>query len=134
MSEVDGLYSIFETELKRGTLTLSILTQLRTPQYGYSLLQILTGKGVEIEAGTLYPMLRRVEKQGILTCTWDTSESRPRKYYVLSETGRALYAHLIEIRTKMNRQITMLMGDCVKEHNWPVWIHRNETTSRKSEG
>ena len=117
MSEANELYVIFETELKRGTLTLSILTQLHTPQYGYSLLQILTEKGVEIEAGTLYPMLRRLEKQGVLVCDWDTSEKRPRKYYVLSENGKTLYAHLLECWKKMNEQISMLIGGDVNENS-----------------
>lgn len=117
MPELDELYPIFETELKRGTLTLSILTQLHTPQYGYSLLQILTDRGVEIEAGTLYPMLRRLEKQGVLTCDWNTSENRPRKYYVLSNTGKVLYAHLLEIWDKTSRQLTMLIGGATNENH-----------------
>ncbi|HBT65332.1 MAG TPA: PadR family transcriptional regulator [Ruminococcaceae bacterium] len=94
MSEFEELISIFEVELKRGVLTLAILSQLESPQYGYSLLQTLIDKQVDIEAGTLYPLLRRLEKQNILESEWDTSESRPRKYYSLSETGKKLYHSL----------------------------------------
>lgn len=94
MSELDELMPIFEVELKRGVLTLAILSQLREPQYGYSLLQSLADRNVDIEAGTLYPLLRRLEKQTILKSDWDTSESRPRKYYSLSQTGQKLYEKL----------------------------------------
>jgi DNA-binding PadR family transcriptional regulator len=94
LSEFEELISIFEVELKRGVLTLAILSQLESPQYGYSLLQTLIDKQVDIEAGTLYPLLRRLEKQNILESEWDTSESRPRKYYSLSETGKKLYHSL----------------------------------------
>ncbi|MDF2923322.1 MAG: transcriptional regulator PadR family protein [Paenibacillaceae bacterium] len=94
MEQYEELLGIFDTELKRGTLTLAILSQLHSSQYGYSLLQSITDKQIEIEAGTLYPMLRRLEKQGILVSDWDTTESRPRKYYVLSDLGRTLYQQL----------------------------------------
>ena len=108
--DIKELCSIFDTELKRGTLTLAILAQLHKPQYGYSLLQILTDQGVDVEAGTLYPMLRRLEKQGVLICDWDTSESRPRKYYRLSECGAELYAHLVKSWSRMAAQMEIWIG------------------------
>jgi PadR family transcriptional regulator len=110
MSPFDELLSAFEVELKRGTLTLAVLSQLQTPKYGYSLLQELVDKQVDIEAGTLYPLLRRLEKQGILTSDWDTAESRPRKYYVLSPTGRQIFEKLSDNWRNMNRQIDRLLG------------------------
>ncbi len=82
------------TELRRGTLTLAVLSQLRVPQYGYSLLQCLEGKGIQIEANTLYPLMRRLESQGLLENNWDTTAARPRKYYVLSDAGREIYEAL----------------------------------------
>ena len=82
------------TELRRGTLTLAVLSQLRTPQYGYSLVQRLEDSGVSIEQSTLYPLLRRLEKQELVTSSWDTTESRPRKYYVLSDFGIEIYKQL----------------------------------------
>ena len=84
------------TELRRGTLTLAVLSQLRTPQYGYSLVQRLEDSGVSIEQSTLYPLLRRLEKQELVTSSWDTTESRPRKYYVLSDFGIEIYKQLRE--------------------------------------
>ena len=71
-------------ELKRGTQTLAVLSLFKDKQYGYSLLQALEERDIPLEAGTLYPMLRRLETQGILTSEWDTEESRPRKFYALS--------------------------------------------------
>jgi DNA-binding PadR family transcriptional regulator len=88
------LLSSMIIELRRGTLTLAVLSQLNKPQYGYSLLQCLEEKGIQIEANTLYPLMRRLESQGLLENNWDTSSARPRKYYVLSETGRELFEAL----------------------------------------
>ena len=109
--ETENLLLIFETELKRGTLTLTILSQMRTPQYGYSLLQTLTQKQTDIEAGTLYPMLRRLEKQGVLQSDWDTTQARPRKYYVLSAAGLQLYQTLLQIWRGQVEQIEKLCGE-----------------------
>lgn len=98
-----------EIELRRGTQTLAVLSLLKTKQYGYSLLQALEEKHVFIEAGTLYPMLRRLETQGLLVSNWDTQESRPRKYYELSEDGFIILAKLIEIYRDMTKQFAGLL-------------------------
>ncbi|MEN2768964.1 PadR family transcriptional regulator [Ornithinibacillus xuwenensis] len=81
-------------ELRRGTITIGVLSQLSKPQYGYSLVTLLDEKGVHVEPGTLYPLLRRLEKQGLLDSSWDTNETRPRKYYVLSQTGKNVFDQL----------------------------------------
>lgn len=81
-------------ELRRGTITIGVLSQLSSPQYGYSLVTLLEEKGIPVEPGTLYPLLRRLEKQGLLDSSWDTNETRPRKYYVLSEIGIRVYEKL----------------------------------------
>ena len=86
----ENIKSNLMLELKRGTQMIAVLSQLKKTQYGYSLLQVLEEKHVQIEAGTLYPLLRRLESQGILESEWDTTESRPRKYYLLSEDGLGL--------------------------------------------
>jgi PadR family transcriptional regulator, regulatory protein PadR len=78
-------------ELRRGTITIGVLSQLSTPQYGYSLVAKLKEKGFDVEAGTLYPLLRRLEKQGLLESHWDTNETRPRKYYLLSLDGKEVF-------------------------------------------
>ena len=85
-----------KNELRRGTQVLAVLSQLDKTQYGYSLLQDLEDKKVNIEAGTLYPLLRRLESQGLLKSEWDTSERSPRKYYLLSEDGKEVYQILLK--------------------------------------
>jgi len=109
---MESLLNSFTTELRRGTLTLAVLSQLRTPQYGYSLVQRLEEAGVSIEQSTLYPLLRRLEKQELVTSSWDTTESRPRKYYVLSEYGTEVYGQLKEEWKKMTLELkSLLKGD-----------------------
>ena len=76
------------SELKRGTLVLSVLSQLSTKQYGYSLRENLAEKGFDIEQGTLYPLLRRLEEHGLLDSEWSITTSRPRRYYVINNTGK----------------------------------------------
>ena len=98
------------TELRRGSLTLAVLGCLQTPHYGYALLQALQERHVDIEANTLYPLLRRLESQGLLTSDWDTGESRPRKYYSRNAEGdRILLALLGEWRT-MQAHIEAICG------------------------
>ena len=82
------------TELRRGVLVLAVLSRLQVPQYGYSLRQALLEGGLPVEEGTLYPLLRRLEKQGLLTSEWNTDEARPRKFYRTSPAGDRL-AHVL---------------------------------------
>ncbi|MGN6235843.1 PadR family transcriptional regulator [Dyella sp. KULCS107] len=83
-----------ELELRRGALVLAVLTQLRQAQYGYSLRQALAQRGMAIEEGTLYPLLRRLESQGLLASEWRIEEGPPRRYYRLNDAGEALLAEL----------------------------------------
>lgn len=77
-------------ELRRGTVVLACLQLLRTPGYGYGLLEQLEERGFTTDANTLYPLLRRLEKQEYLTSEWNTEEARPRKFYRTSATGARL--------------------------------------------
>jgi DNA-binding PadR family transcriptional regulator len=77
-------------ELRRGVIVLAVLSQLGTEQYGYSLLKLLSDKGLAVDQGTLYPLLRRLEAQGLLQSAWKIEEGRPRRYYVVSSTGQKL--------------------------------------------
>lgn len=81
-------------ELRRGIVVLAVLSQLVTARYGYSLIQRLAEIGLEIEEGTLYPLLRRLEKQGLLVSEWEVGESRPRKYYRISPVGQEVLTTL----------------------------------------
>lgn len=86
--------SKLELELRRGALVLAVLSQLRDTQYGYSLRQALAQRGMPIEEGTLYPLLRRLEKQGLLDSEWRIEDGPPRRYYQLNHAGEALLAEL----------------------------------------
>lgn len=101
-------------ELRRGTLTLAVLSQMNKPQYGYSLLQCLEEKGIQIEANTLYPLMRRLEAQGLLENSWDTSSARPRKYYVLSESGREIFEALKKEWFNTCDGVNRLLGEKVR--------------------
>ena len=85
-----------EQELRRGAIVLAALSQLGSWQYGYSLRQSLAARGMEIEEGTLYPLLRRLEGQNLLVSEWRIEDGPPRRYYKLSPQGRALYGRLVE--------------------------------------
>lgn len=74
-------------ELRRGVLVLAILTQLGEEHYGYSLREKLADRGLEVPEGTLYPLLRRLESQGLLKSRWQVGEGRPRRYYMTSKEG-----------------------------------------------
>ena len=81
-------------ELRRGVLILAVMSQLESEQYGYSLITSLSERGLKIDQGTLYPLLRRLETQGLLESRWRIDEARPRRYYILSPQGVKLLPRL----------------------------------------
>jgi DNA-binding PadR family transcriptional regulator len=83
----DELLDALRQELRRGSVVLASLVALEQPGYGYGLLEALERAGFPVAANTLYPLLRRLESQGLLTSEWDTSEARPRKFYRTSPHG-----------------------------------------------
>lgn len=95
-------------ELRRGVIVLAALSQLGTAEYGYSLLKKLADLGLEVDQGTLYPLLRRLEAQGLLESVWKLEEARPRRYYVISAEGKKLlpklkkeWAGIVSVMDKM---------------------------------
>ena len=90
----DSFHERTSQELRRGVLQLAVIALLRQRTYGYDLLRVLAERGFPAEEGTLYPVLRRLEGEGLLRSEWDTSGSRPRKYYESTDTGRAALAAL----------------------------------------
>lgn len=82
------------TELKRGTLILFVFYALKDSQHGYSLLAQLESQNITIEAGTLYPLLKRLEEQGLLDSNWDTTKSRPSKYDQKNDVGTEVLERL----------------------------------------
>jgi DNA-binding PadR family transcriptional regulator len=105
----DAVYDNLLQELRRGVIALAVLGQLREEQYGYSILKQLAEKGLEVDQGTLYPLLRRLESQGLLESSWKLEESRPRRYYVISAQGRELLPGLVrEWQTMVNNLSVIL--------------------------
>jgi DNA-binding PadR family transcriptional regulator len=101
-----------ELELRRGVVVLAVLSQLGEFRYGYELRQSLSGNGLPIEEGTLYPLLRRLESQGVLSSEWRTDGQSRRRYYRLSPSGEELYARLRDSWRGLNEALDRLLkGD-----------------------
>jgi len=98
-------------ELRRGTVVLACLVMLRTPDYGYALLERLNELGFQVDANTLYPLLRRLESQALLASDWNTDQARPRKFYRTSPAGEDLAAVLIADWGNLTSSIATLKGD-----------------------
>lgn len=111
MAEQDELLSGMILELRRGTVVLCVLNRLNTPKYGYNLVSELSAAGIQAEANTLYPLLRRLESQGLLESNWETSEAKPRKYYVVTESGRQVCARLTESWRQLVGNVSAIIGD-----------------------
>lgn len=94
-------------ELRRGVIVLACLSQLDDASYGYELQQRLAERGMEIEQGTLYPLLRRLQEQGLLSEEWRVEGSRPRKYYRLTTAGRRAFDGL---RAQWREMVGVLDG------------------------
>lgn len=92
-------------ELRRGVIVLAVLGQLDTERYGYSLISSLKNAGLDIDQGTLYPLLRRLENQGLLRSDWRIESDRPRRYYTLSDEGRKL---LPRLKDEWNMMVSMI--------------------------
>ena len=110
MGDTDA-FGKLELELRRGVVVLATLSQLRTPRYGYALRQALAEHGMPIEEGTLYPLLRRLETQGVLSSEWKIEDGPPRRYYALNAEGLKLLTKLTESWQGMNDA----MGRLLKE-------------------
>jgi PadR family transcriptional regulator PadR len=100
-----------EQELRRGVIVLAALSQLREAQYGYSLRQALAEQGMVVEEGTLYPLLRRLEAQGLLASEWRIEDGPPRRYYTLSAEGKKLYTDLTTSWRNLVGTVERLIGD-----------------------
>jgi PadR family transcriptional regulator PadR len=98
-------------ELRRGCLTLAVLTQLRTERYGYTLRKALADEGLEIDEGTLYPLLRRLESQGLLVSQWREEEKRNKRFYKLSPGGKETLKQLLAEWERINTSLTRILQE-----------------------
>jgi len=110
MTDMESVVQNIQQEMKRGTLVLAVLTQLDKPQYGYSLIEQLTKEGMSVEQNTLYPLMRRLEKQGLLESLWQLEGNRPRRYYKISQLGLNVRERLIKDWRLIEQTMSKLIG------------------------
>lgn len=104
-------------ELRRGVLVLAVLASLKQPHYGYSLRKQLQDRGIEIDEGTLYPLIRRLAEQGLLESEWQQGEGRERRYYRLSEPGSELLEQLTGEWQQLNSALGSLLSHASEERD-----------------
>ena len=97
-------------ELRRGCLVVAVLAQLRTEHYGYTLRKDLADRGLEIDEGTLYPLLRRLESQGLLVSEWREEDRRNKRFYRLSAAGKSVLKELFAEWRDINAAVTRIAG------------------------
>ncbi len=105
------VFENLKLELRRGCLTLAVLTQLRTERYGYTLRKALADDGLEIDEGTLYPLLRRLETQGLLASEWREEAKRNKRFYKLSPAGEATLKKLLAEWERINTSLTKILQE-----------------------
>jgi len=109
MTLTENLFENLRMELRRGCLTLAVLAQLKQEHYGYTLRKALAGRGMEIDESTLYPLLRRLEAQGLLTSEWREEDKRNKRFYRLSGDGQLIFARLVKEWEEINAAVTNLL-------------------------
>ena len=97
-------------ELRRGCLVMAVLAQLRTEHYGYTLRTELAARGLEIDEGTLYPLLRRLESQGLLVSEWREEDKRNKRFYRLSPDGKRVLKELLAEWQQINTSVNRIVG------------------------
>jgi PadR family transcriptional regulator, regulatory protein PadR len=105
----NGLLDNLRLELRRGCLTVAVLAELRVEQYGYTLRKALAEHGLEIDEGTLYPLLRRLESQGLLLSEWREHEKRTKRFYRLSPVGSRTLQQLLQELAEINTALTRIV-------------------------
>ncbi len=114
MANGTNMAEVFENlklELRRGCLSLAVLTQLRTERYGYTLRKALADEGLEIDEGTLYPLLRRLENQGLLVSQWREEDKRNKRFYRLSPTGELVLEQLLKEWQSINASLGRILQE-----------------------
>ena len=103
-------FDALRLELRRGCLVMAVLAQLRTEHYGYTLRKDLADRGLDIDEGTLYPLLRRLEAQGLLVSEWREEDKRNKRFYKLSAAGRNVLKDLLVEWHDINAAVTRIVG------------------------
>src|SRR5215813_7050964 len=106
----EELFENLRLELRRGYLIVAVLSQLRQEHYGYALRKALADQGMEIDENTLYPLLRRLESQGLLVSSWREENKRNKRFYRLSGEGEAILTRLLEEWRGIDRALRRIVG------------------------
>ena len=109
MTLTENVFENLRLELRRGCLTLAVLAQLRQEHYGYTLRKDLADHGLVIDESTLYPLLRRLETQGLLVSEWREEEKRNKRFYRLSPDGEQILTHLLQEWQDINASINRML-------------------------
>jgi PadR family transcriptional regulator PadR len=104
-----GMFDSLRLELRRGCLVVAVLAQLRQEHYGYTLRKALADEGLAIEESTLYPLLRRLETQGLLTSEWREEDKRNKRFYRLSKDGEAVLELLLAEWNGINESLHKIL-------------------------
>jgi len=107
----NGMFESLRLELRRGCLIVAVLAQLRDEHYGYTLRKALADQGLAIEESTLYPLLRRLETQGLLKSEWREEDKRNKRFYRLSAEGEAILAQLLAEWNGINESLHKILKD-----------------------
>jgi PadR family transcriptional regulator PadR len=107
----NGMFDSLRLELRRGCLIVAVLAQLREEHYGYTLRKALADEGLAIEESTLYPLLRRLETQGLLKSEWREEDKRNKRFYRLSAEGEAILAQLLAEWNGINESLHKILKD-----------------------
>jgi PadR family transcriptional regulator PadR len=107
----NGMFESLRLELRRGCLIVAVLAQLREEHYGYTLRKALADEGLAIEESTLYPLLRRLETQGLLKSEWREEDKRNKRFYRLSRDGEAILAQLLAEWNAINESLHKILKD-----------------------
>jgi PadR family transcriptional regulator PadR len=106
-----ALFENLRLELRRGLLTVAVLSQLRTERYGYSLRKALALAGLDIDEGTLYPLLRRLESQGLLSSEWREENKRRKRFYHLLPAGEQMFDQLSAELRRINASLDRIIAE-----------------------
>ena len=107
----DDRFENLRLELRRGCLTLAVLAELRNEQYGYTLRKALADRGMAIDEGTLYPLLRRLENQGLLASQWREEDKRNKRFYQLSAEGESILERLLAEWRSINESLNGIVKE-----------------------
>ncbi|WP_424357351.1 PadR family transcriptional regulator [Methanocella sp. MCL-LM] len=114
---MDEVVERFETEVRRGMIQVTIMCLLEQEYYGYDIIRNLKEVGIDIDDGTLYPILRRLEDDRLLVSRWETTGPRPRKYYVITEYGKEIREQMLASLASMNAAVETFKAHIMGAHS-----------------